>query len=336
MHTKTHLYLRLAWSDATQASAKDVHRTEVFDDTVAVQWPLRPGEGLPSPFMGDAQHPVSIWHWKASWQERLDVAFAHPRTVRDEERFAQETTFRTGEAVGNLFSQPERVSSVESLIASGFGTLTTAKVQPVEGRGAWRNGRWHVVMRRTLQPQDPEASTDFRSIESISVAFAVWDGARQERDGMKSISVWQTLTLEQPRPWWRRLFGFGAQPARTQVARVEDRVAQEREPLITRGRQAFERSGCANCHGPEGRGGVRNANAAFGQEVPPLTPVARAFTKEELIEKIRQGSQPAKLDPKGAGPDRVMPGWHPLLGDEELEVLSAYLMSLAPEDEDLW
>ena len=138
---------------------------------------------------------------------------------------------------------------------------------------------------------------------------------------MKSISVWQTLALEQPRPWWKRLFRFSA---------------QRREPLIAQGRQVFERSGCASCHGSEGRGGIRNPNAAFGQEVPPLTFVARVFTNEGLVEKIRQGSQPAKLDPKGGFPERAMPGWHPLLGDEELEALSAYLMSLAPEDEDLW
>ena len=60
--TNTSLYLRLEWADATQASAQEVHRTEGFDDSVAVQIPLNLEDGLPSPFMGDAEHPVSIWH----------------------------------------------------------------------------------------------------------------------------------------------------------------------------------------------------------------------------------------------------------------------------------
>ena len=150
---------------------------------------------------------------------------------------------------------------------------------------------------------------------------------------MKSVSVWQTLVFERPIPWWKR-FGQWASKVFQRPPTSPSEVTQAAS--IGQGKRVYAQYGCASCHGPEGRGGTRNANAAFGQEVPPLTHVARAFTKEELIEKIRQGSQPAKLDPKGAGPERVMPGWHPLLGDEELEALSAYLMSLAPEDEDLW
>jgi len=302
--------------------------------------------------MGDLQHPVTIWHWKASWQERLDLpaappgeresaaqagmASAHPRTVRDEERFAKEPTFRTGEAVGNLFSQPARQSSVEHLIASGFGTLTTTQAQPVEGRGVWRNGRWHVVMRRLLAPQDAALEVDFRQLVSIPVAFAIWDGSHQERDGMKSVSVWQTLVFPRRTPWWERIRRLIAPPAGLPTASVENHRIQRHAGIVDHGQRVFARLGCAACHGSEGRGGVRNPNALTAEEVPPLIGVAKRFTEEELKEKLLQGAAPARLDPRAPSPGRWMPTWHPVLDDGELEALTAYLVSLVPEDVEAW
>jgi DMSO reductase family type II enzyme heme b subunit len=333
LQTPTHLYLRLEWADATKATGQEAHRTEGFDDTVAVQVPLKPEDGMPSPFMGDTEHPVNIWHWKASWQEQLDMAQAHPRTVRDEERFAKESMFRTGEGVGNLFSQPERKSSVEHLIASGFGTLTTTTQQPVEARGAWRDGSWHVVIRRMLMPGDPEVEVDLRGLEAIPIAFAVWDGAHQERDGMKSVSVWQTLVFERPMPWWKRLF-----QARSRKPAKAGALPQRQTPAsnIALGKRVYERVGCVTCHGVDGRGGIRNPNAISAEEVPPLVPASAGFTPDELKEKIRQGSVPARLDPRGPTPQRLMPPWHPTMSEDELDALTAYLLSLLPEDSELW
>ena len=261
------------------------------------------------------------------------MAQAHPRTVRDEERFAQEPTFRTGEAIGNLFSQPTRASSVEQLIASGFGTLTTTQAQSVEGRGVWRDGRWQVVMRRTLTPQDATVEVDLRHRGPLPIAIAIWEGAHQERDGMKSVSVWQTLVFERPVPWWKRLFQARArEPATAGVVRQHQAPASN----VALGKRVFDRAGCAACHGPEGRGGVRNPNTMAAEEVPPLILAGAGFTQEELKEKLRSGSIPAQLDPGGPMPQRLMPAWHRVMDEQELEALTAYLLSLLPEDPELW
>jgi mono/diheme cytochrome c family protein len=283
--------------------------------------------------MGDAEHPVNIWHWKASWQESLDAAQAHPRTVRDVERDVTEPIFRTGEAVGNLFSQPARSSSVEHLIASGFGTLTTTQPQAVEGRGVWQSGRWHVVMRRALAAQDQAVEADLRNVRAIPIAFAVWEGGHQERDGMKSVSVWQTLVLERPVPWWKRLFPVSSRQPATAGTWPQRQTSSSR---IALGKDVFDRAGCAACHGPKGRGGVQNPNAMVAEEIPPLVLAGAGFTQEELKEKIRKGSLPAQLDPQGPAPQRLMPAWHPVMSEDELDALTAYLLSLLPEDSELW
>lgn len=328
LYTQNFLYLRLVWADATKTTAQEVHRTERFDDAVAVQFPLKVQNGYPSPFMGDPEHPVNIWQWKASWQESLDMTQAHPRTVRDDEPFANESTFRTGEAAGNLFSQPKRSSNVEHLIASGFGTLTTTKSQSVDGRGVWRDGRWHIVMRRAIVSRDNLVEVDLQNLPSIPIAFAVWDGAHLERDGMKSVSVWQDLVMERPIPWWvawwKRLWRAKPAPLR------------DAPTMIAEGKRVFDRYGCATCHGASGRGGIRNPNAYPIEEIPSLVNVAKKFTMEELKEKIRQVALPARLDPHGQMPTHVMPNWGPVLNDDELEVLVAYLTSLLPQDEEIW
>jgi DMSO reductase family type II enzyme heme b subunit len=44
-----------------------------------------------------------------------------------------------------------------------------------------------------------ERDTQFESGATVPVAFAVWDGAQGDRDGRKSVSTWQHLTLERGR-----------------------------------------------------------------------------------------------------------------------------------------
>ncbi len=86
----------------------------------------------------------------------------------------------------------DRTSAVDNLLAGSFGTLTAAEDQMVAGQGAWDDGKWRVVFARDLAVGEEYAQ--FAEGESANVAFAVWDGAKNQRDGMKSVS--QFLTLE--------------------------------------------------------------------------------------------------------------------------------------------
>jgi len=101
---------------------------------------------------------------------------------------------------------------------------------------------------------------------------------------------------------------------------------------VEHGRAVFQRYGCIGCHGIEGRGGVRNDNAATGGEVPPLTYVAQGFTKDQLKALIRAGRYPTKADPNGPTPPLWMPTWKDKLSDEELDAVVEYLISLYPAD----
>lgn len=65
----------------------------------------------------------------------------------------------------------------ERLRAAGRSTVAKTG-QPVEGRARWSEGRWAVVFIL----RDVPAGTP--------ISFAIWDGSKEHRDGIKYFSLW--------------------------------------------------------------------------------------------------------------------------------------------------
>jgi hypothetical protein len=96
----------------------------------------------------------------------------------------------------NLFAAATRTSPVEDTFAGGVGGLTAqpAAWQNVDGFGEWSGETWSVVLSRDLA-SDEEYDASFESGEVYPMAFAVWDGENEERNGRKSTSQWISLQL---------------------------------------------------------------------------------------------------------------------------------------------
>jgi mono/diheme cytochrome c family protein len=184
---KTIVFL-VEWDD----SSRDVSTTrpQDFRDSVALQFFAGPGNAPIA--MGDRNSEVTIWQWKADWQEQVDgnrsigMKEAHPFMVED-------TYPRPAVAAleaGNQNALARRVSSVEEATARGFGTITPkpAGSQHVMGTGIWRDGKWHVVLYR--------ARADGSGIATrTSLSFAIWNGSESQRNGEKAVSNWHTLVI---------------------------------------------------------------------------------------------------------------------------------------------
>jgi cytochrome c553 len=98
---------------------------------------------------------------------------------------------------------------------------------------------------------------------------------------------------------------------------------------IERGHDLFQKVGCYQCHGEDGKGGVSNPNAVGGL-VPTLTAVSQGYNDTELKNKIRMGVRyVAKADPNGPTPPLFMPTWGSFLTGQQLDDLVAYLKSLS-------
>ena len=206
---------RLEWEDATQND--DGLHVSKFGDGAAIQFPLDPAS---DPFfgMGDTSFAVNIWHWKSWWEKDLQsyagVNAAFKRNAADfylfdvsggsrAEYFVSKDsakkvsmTWNAGWSSGNLISAQTRTSPVEDLNGRGFGTLTSQlfSEQNVQGKGVWKDGKWSVVFSRALNSKE-QKDVALKLGATISVAFAVWDGALADRNGQKMVTNWYGFTL---------------------------------------------------------------------------------------------------------------------------------------------
>ncbi len=97
-------------------------------------------------------------------------------------------------ATGDADVSRIRHQAVRELIATGPGTQAPMGAQTTEGRGEYAQGRWSVVLKRPregLQVGELEVGP----ARALSIAVAVWDGARGESLSAKSISILRPLRL---------------------------------------------------------------------------------------------------------------------------------------------
>lgn len=196
LHDGERLYVLLEWKDESEDSL--VSRQTEFTDAAAVQFPVAAGDTVPSFCMGDPNAPVNIWQWKGAWQADVDQGYVdvedvNPNMHVDLYPFEDEEVFYPARAVGNVFAQTDRATPVDNLLAGSFGSLTQAPDQLVQGKGEWRDGKWRVLFARDFAVGGDY--TQFAVNDATNVAFAVWDGAAGERDGMKSVSQFLTLDV---------------------------------------------------------------------------------------------------------------------------------------------
>jgi DMSO reductase family type II enzyme heme b subunit len=161
--------LLLEWDDRTRSlpgdpGAETVAGPGLSEDAVAVQLPVAIPEGMRKPYfgMGDASHPVNIWHWKS------------------------------GSADGS--------ESVRLLDARGFGDIEerTAGESRLRAVGAYDAGTWRVVMVRSLSTDALGQDIQLKEGRFTPIAFAAWDGSNGEGGSKHTMTTWYWLLLKPP------------------------------------------------------------------------------------------------------------------------------------------
>ncbi|MGH7235942.1 MAG: ethylbenzene dehydrogenase-related protein [Nitrospiraceae bacterium] len=181
VHNGTEIAFLLEWQDNTK---NDRLSPGTFRDGLALGLPL--GDAPAFFCMGQLDHYINIWHWKADWQSDIDR-----RAARSTEGKREGGEVRRFEVI------PRRASSVEDLVGGGFSTLTTKVAQGrVQGNATWKDGVWRVVMRRPLASADPENEARLEPGRLQAIAFAVWNGENKERNGQKAVAPWYQLSID--------------------------------------------------------------------------------------------------------------------------------------------
>ncbi|MFT4922380.1 MAG: DMSO reductase family type II enzyme heme b subunit [Haloarculaceae archaeon] len=85
-------------------------------------------------------------------------------------------------------------NSTEELIAGGPGSTTPFDQTQVATDATYSDGRWHVVVSRSLDAPGTNRTT-IPGDADMDLAVAVWNGSNMERSGQKSASDWHYLAL---------------------------------------------------------------------------------------------------------------------------------------------
>jgi hypothetical protein len=180
-HDGEEVAFRLQWSDASADRGVGVN---TFRDAAAIGFPVGRPDVRPSPFMGDSEHPVVIWQWAADFdadaegQSRFGERYPHSEGVWI---FPQDLSVRSKVRAWR------GADPVIEYVAKGFGTLTPRMEASVEGRSSYERSQWTVVLRRKLTTANPEDPA-FVPGETTSLILAIWDGAKEEVNGRKSVT----------------------------------------------------------------------------------------------------------------------------------------------------
>jgi hypothetical protein len=180
-HDGEEVAFRLEWADSTADRGVGV---DTFRDAAAIGFPAGRPETPPSPFMGDAEHPVVIWQWAADFdadaegKSRFGERYPHSEGVWI---FPQDLSVRR-KVRGWRGAEP-----VIEYIARGFGTLTPRMDARVEGSSDYKRGRWSVVLRRRLTTSKVEDPV-FVPGEVSSLVLAIWNGSKKEVTSRKSVT----------------------------------------------------------------------------------------------------------------------------------------------------
>lgn len=194
---------RLEWLDAT---GDDLPRPGVFSDACAIQLPAQVRADVPAPQMGEAGKSVEITLWRAAWQATVDgrgdtIQDVYPRASIDHYPFEAASLqkgspgqremaarYAPARALGNRMAGP-RERPVEDLVAEGPGTLAPGPSFDSNARGRRGERGWSVVISRRLPAGlGPGARSQ--------VAFAVWEGSKEEAGGRKMRTGWVPIVME--------------------------------------------------------------------------------------------------------------------------------------------
>ena len=193
---------RLQWADPAQ---NDLPGSGRFLDACAVQFPKTNDPKPPAPQMGEPGRPVQITFWRADWQASVNgrgdtIRDLYPNASIDHYPFeasalekgstAQKEMakrYAPAEAAGNRRVGP-RAMPVEDMVAEGPGTLAPAPSSRSKGQGVRTRDGWAVAI---VRPVPDGLTPGARTV----VAFAVWDGGRQEVGARKMRTGWIPLLM---------------------------------------------------------------------------------------------------------------------------------------------
>ena len=141
-----------------------------FNDAAEVMIPVRYDRTpvLPHFVYGNIGQPVDLWRWQADRQS------------------TGESSAAVMELRADGATQPPKPHDMDS--------------QNATGGGVWADGRWTVVIRRSLQTEAGSEEVQLLPGDLVPLAFHVWEGNNGETGLRMALSSWVFVDLHEPAP----------------------------------------------------------------------------------------------------------------------------------------
>lgn len=253
----------IKWKDKTLSIQKG-YRSDSFGDGVAVQFPVHYSDPNKLPYigMGSEGREVLIHLQKAApntYEPNGHGDVAHQVNRHNTNYF--------GEDLAKFDSEVKDIAVVDyerTFISAGFRSMTEVKDGSVDSNMEMMynitKGCWKSTLSRPLKDE-------YLNLDSpaFPVAFAVWDGDKRNRDGLKLLSGWNSVQLE------------GREGGDKLVSALNDEVKGD----VANGKVQFQ-TNCAACHN------TKDFNMAPPYMAPNLSNIGGQATVGYLVESIKE------------------------------------------------
>jgi mono/diheme cytochrome c family protein len=177
------------WKDATNSKQSQAS-TKLFGDGVAIQFPSACAEADKLPYigMGSEGRQVTVLLQKNTdaIYPTSDSADITTQQVRQNLNLFGEDLKKKEEASKKLGMKYNRV-----FVAEGFRSMTEVKdAKGYEMSMNYKSGEWTAVFKKPLNDDYSKAC------DALPMAIAVWDGAKDGRNGNKWLSSWTPVKIK--------------------------------------------------------------------------------------------------------------------------------------------
>ena len=206
MHNGDRIAFRLSWKDTEKSEAGPLGK---FSDAAALQFPVKVADSPPPVMMGAKDNQVHIFHWRAQYQRdaekgkptmkdlypNLNVDM-YPMEFNDMGSISakgstERDQYSPGKSAGNPQSYAK--TGVDELLADGFSTSSVQEGHGGIAKAVWEKGVWNLVVTR---PLNSEGGSTLKIGGKSFVAFAVWQGGKDEVGSRKSVTMaWTPLVI---------------------------------------------------------------------------------------------------------------------------------------------
>lgn len=164
IHNGTDIFFRYEWTDTTTNDS--VADAPTFADAVAMEIPFVTPSTVA---MGNQREPVNIIYWRANAPAE---------------------------------SPPGTFGQIQNIVSGGTGTVQTSPdsaLLPIVHSQTRTGSIWTVIIQRPLSGAASTAGNmvTLARAKSYRICFGQWDGAQEERNGLKMVAgSWQVLFVQ--------------------------------------------------------------------------------------------------------------------------------------------